>query len=70
MSSEAEEVARRHSAVTDYRKKRLQHKELESRVRAGIREEKPQTSFSFFLSVFFNLFNSSPCYYMDNDFHC
>uniref|UniRef100_A0A2P2M9G1 Uncharacterized protein n=1 Tax=Rhizophora mucronata TaxID=61149 RepID=A0A2P2M9G1_RHIMU len=34
MSSEAEEVARRHSAVTDYRKKRLQHKELESRVRA------------------------------------
>lgn len=36
MSSEAsEDAARRRTATADYRKKLLQHKELESRVRAG-----------------------------------
>jgi hypothetical protein len=33
--SEADEAVRRRNAVADYRKKLLQHKELESRVRSG-----------------------------------
>ena len=35
MSDEEEAVRRRTAAVADYRKKLLQHKELESRVRTG-----------------------------------
>lgn len=34
--SEGEDAVRRRSAVTEYRKKLLQHKELESRVRSGM----------------------------------
>ncbi|XP_057496643.1 26S proteasome regulatory subunit 10B homolog A-like isoform X1 [Actinidia eriantha] len=37
MTTEAEDAVRRRTAVTDYRKKLLQHKELDSRVR-GVRE--------------------------------
>jgi hypothetical protein len=33
--SDVEEATRRRNAVTEYRKKLLQHKELESRVRSG-----------------------------------
>lgn len=39
MSSEAEEAARRRTATADYRKKLLNHKELESRVHAGHRNK-------------------------------
>lgn len=35
MSGETEEAVRRRVATADYRKKLLQHKELESRVRGG-----------------------------------
>nr|GEX92464.1 26S proteasome regulatory subunit S10B homolog B [Tanacetum cinerariifolium] len=35
MTSEGEEAVRRRGAVTEYRKKMLQHKELDSRVRTG-----------------------------------
>ena len=35
MTSEAEDAVRRRTAVADYRKKLLQHKELDSRVRGG-----------------------------------
>lgn len=35
MSTEAEDAVRRRTAVADYRKRLLQHKELDSRVRAG-----------------------------------
>ncbi|KAL6963827.1 26S proteasome regulatory subunit 10B A [Sarracenia purpurea var. burkii] len=38
MSSEAEDAVRRRTAVAEYRKKLLQHKELESRVRGGLVE--------------------------------
>ncbi|GKV51179.1 hypothetical protein SLEP1_g57850 [Rubroshorea leprosula] len=34
--NDGEDAARRRSAVTDHRKKLLQHKELESRVRTGL----------------------------------
>lgn len=33
--TEAEDAVRRRNAVAEYRKKLLQHKELESRVRSG-----------------------------------
>ena len=39
MSSEAEEAARRRTAIAEYRKKLLNHKELESRVRTGHRNK-------------------------------
>lgn len=35
MSGEGEDAVRRRNAVTEYRKKLLQHKEIESRVRSG-----------------------------------
>ena len=34
--SEGEDAVRRRNAVTEYRKKLLQHKEIESRVRSGL----------------------------------
>ncbi|KAM0025212.1 putative proteasome endopeptidase complex [Helianthus debilis subsp. tardiflorus] len=34
MTSEGEDAVRRRGAITEYRKKMLQHKELDSRVRA------------------------------------
>uniref|UniRef100_A0A2P2M9D2 Uncharacterized protein MANES_18G021300 n=1 Tax=Rhizophora mucronata TaxID=61149 RepID=A0A2P2M9D2_RHIMU len=53
MSSEAEETARQRSAVSDHRKKLLQHKELEARVRAGSLQRKALiSSLSFFYFVF------------------
>lgn len=39
MSSEVEEAARRRTAIAEYRKKLLNHKELESRVRTGHRNK-------------------------------
>jgi 26S proteasome regulatory subunit T4 len=39
--SDVEEATRRRNAVTEYRKKLLQHKELESRVRSGQSLSKP-----------------------------
>ena len=39
MSNEAEEAARRRTAIAEYRKKLLNHKELESRVHTGHRNK-------------------------------
>lgn len=41
MSSENDDAARRKVAIADYRKKLLNHKELEGRVRSGNRVNKP-----------------------------
>lgn len=49
MASEAEDAVRRRTTTTDYRKKLLQHKELESRVRSGQIYANSKTLISFFL---------------------
>ena len=50
--SDAEEATRRRNAVAEYRKKLLQHKELESRVRSGLSLSPPlQTLIPFLLSL-------------------
>lgn len=60
MASETEEVVRRRVAVTEYRRKLLQHKELDSRVRAGSTSNPSSSSFSFiFPSLFFLLTTKS-----------
>ncbi|KAM5551884.1 putative mediator of RNA polymerase II transcription subunit 12 [Rosa sericea] len=38
-STETKDAVRRSTAITDYRKRLLQHKELDSRVRAGLRKK-------------------------------
>lgn len=47
MASEAEDVGRRRTVTADYRKKLLQHKELESRVRSGQIQNLPIVFFYF-----------------------
>lgn len=36
MATDSEDAARRKTAIQDYRRKLLNHKELESRVRSGV----------------------------------
>lgn len=44
MSTESEDAVRRKSAISEYRKKLLNHKELEGRVRSGFSFLKPYFS--------------------------
>ena len=63
MSTETEDAVRRRTATTDYRKKLLQHKELDSRVRAGqIRNPNQHKALIFFFFLLVSIeFRSDRC---------
>lgn len=65
MATETDDAARRKSAISDYRKKLLSHKELEGRVRSGFHLLNPNfLNFVFRISEKGAVFPTNSCFFV------